>query len=320
MLAAFRCRSPSSPERRCAGRIGLLTLAFFAVRPVDDAHALDKQGSAHAGEVSKEDDGGFDIEGAAMLGVSLINKSYAARPDNTGLALMRYGLHADVDLIGRKLSIPIDLNAFSDRQRKGFGVFAPTEFDVITGVTTTHSLVTGVDGELGARIEHDMPVDRGGFTQTYADVRARALYSLAQVSPALKRDLIDGDVSGHVMLGWFALNPSYAARPDNTGNALFRYGGHTELSVWHDHLSLGFDATMFTDRRVNALRPSELDATYEIIGRVGHYEIHLAYERDMPIDRGGFVQDFVYALVMYDFDLIHDAPKPMEGRGSIISP
>ena len=285
------------------------------------ASALDKQGSAHGGEVGdKPDENLFDIEGAAMIGLALVNPDYAARPDNTGHTLLRYALHADIDLLGRKLSIPLDVNVFTDRDRSGSAKFSPTELDVITGLTTTSKLSKGIDGELGARVEHDRPVDRGGFSQTYADLRARALYSLADVVPGLKRDLVDGDISGYFGLGWFVLNPSYAARPDNTGSALFRYSGHTELSVWKDRVSLGFDATFFTDRRKNALGPSELDATYEIIGHTGRYELHLAYERDMPIDHGGNVQSFVYALFVVGFDLIHDAEKPVEGRGTIISP
>lgn len=285
------------------------------------AFALDKQGSAHGGQVGDEpDDDRFDIEGALMMGVALVNPTYAARPDNTGHALMRYALHADIDLIGRKLSVPLDINLFTDRDRKGVTKLAPTELDVITGLTTTRALATGLDGELGARVEHDRPVDRGGFSQTYLDVRTRLLYSLAAVVPSLKRDLLDGDISGYAALGWFAVNPTYAARPDNTGSALFRYAGHTELSVWKDRVSVGFDATFFTDRRTSALRPSELDATYEIIGHLGRYEVHIAYERDMPIDRGGTVQSFIYALFVWNFDLIHDASKPVEGRGSIVSP
>jgi len=72
-------------------------------------------------------------------------------------------------------------------------------------------------------------------------------------------------VSGWLTLGWFAFNPTYAARPDNTGLALLRYGVHTELSVWTDHLSVGLYGTMFTDRRAtNPVAPSELDFTAEI--------------------------------------------------------
>ena len=47
--------------------------------------------------------------------MSLYNPTYAARPDNTGLALFRYAAHFDFDLIGRRLSIPLDLNMFTDR-------------------------------------------------------------------------------------------------------------------------------------------------------------------------------------------------------------
>lgn len=295
--------------------------ALSLVSAAKSALALDKQGSAHGGEVGDNpDENLFDIEGAAMLGVALVNPNYAARPDNTGHTLMRYAVHADIDLLGRKLSVPLDVNVFSDRDRSGASKFSPTELDVITGLTTTTKLVKGVDGEIGARVEHDRPVDRGGFTQTYADVRARALYSLADMVPGLKRDLVDGDISGYLGLGWFALNPSYAARPDNTGSALLRYSAHSELSVWKDRVSLGLDATFFTDRRSSALGPSELDATYEIIGHEGRYEVHLAYERDMPVDRGGKVQAFVYALFVVNFDLIHDVEKPVESRGTIISP
>jgi hypothetical protein len=297
-----------------------LVCAILAI--ASNAAALDKQGSAHGGGVGDEPghDTEFNISGGASTGIALVNNSYAARPDNTGLALMRYAVHADIDLIGRRLSLPIDLNTFTDKTRKSALVFVPTEFDVIAGVTTTDPVTKGVDVELGTRFEHDRPVDRGGFTQSYVDARTRALYSLGKIFPGLAHDLVEGDVSGWLGLGWFVINPTYAARPDNTGNALFRYMGHTELSIVDDHFSVGLDGTMFTDRREHALRPSELDATYEIIGRLGHFELHVAYERDMPIDRRGLIQDFVYALFVYDFDLRHDVLQPLEQRGHILSP
>ncbi len=254
-----------------------------------------------------------------MAGSAIVNSTYAARPDNTGIALFRYAGHVDIDLIGPKLSIPIDLNFFTDRERPGAGFFVPSEFDIIGGVTSTNSLGKAGAFELGARLEHDRPIDRKGFTQTYADVRARYLYSLAKLVPSLARDLNDGDISGAMTLGWFALNPSYAARPDNSGKAFFRYGFHSELSVWHDHLSLGVDTTFFTDRQKNAIRPSELDLTYEVILRRAPFELHLAYERDMPLDRGGLVQSFVYTLIGYEFDL-HDKLHPLRDRGTVVSP
>lgn len=305
-------------------RRALQALTAALVLAASDAFALDKQGSAHGGEVGGADEGHEDernVSGALMAGVSIVNKTYAARPDNTGLALMRYAGHADVDLLGRKLSLPLDVNFFTDRTRRGALVFAPTELDLIGGVTTTHSVATGADVELGARAEHDRPIDKGGFTQTYADVRARLLYSLAKIWPSLGRDLVEGDISGYGTLGWFAANPSYAARPDNSGLALFRYVGHVELSVAKDVLSLGLDGTMFTDRRrTDPVAPSELDVTYEVIARRDPFELHLAYERDMPIDRAGLVQSFVYALLVFNFDLRHDVLQPLESRGHIVSP
>ena len=273
------------------------------------AWALDKQGSAHGGQVgggAKE----FNVSGAAMLGASLYNPTYAARPDNSGHALFRYALHFDIDLLGRMLSIPLDLNIFTDRERRKAAVFAPSELDLIGGVTSTNTLTKGFDLEAGARVEHDRPVDQGSYSQTYVDARARLLYSAAALSPSLADSLIDGDVSGYATLGWFAYNPTYAARPDNTGKALLRYAAHTEVSLWHRHLALGLDATFFSDRTAkNPVAPSELDFTPEFIVRRDPFEVHLAYERDMPIDRGGRVQSLLYVVVAYGFDF-HDALHP----------
>ena len=290
--------------------VGLLALAaVLALEP--SAWALDKQGSAHGGQVggnAKE----FNVSGAAMLGASLYNPTYAARPNNTGLALFRYALHLDIDLLGRMLSIPIDVNVLTDRERKKALIFAPSELDLIGGLTSTNSLAKGFDLEAGARVEHDRPVDRGDFTQTYVDARARLLFSAAALSPKLGQSLSDGDVSGYATLGWFIVNPTYGARPDNSGLALFRYAAHTELSLWHRHLALGVDGTFFSDRKAsNPMGPSELDLTGELIGRADPFEVHLAYERDMPLDRSGLVQSLLYVVVAYGFDFhdrLHPAP------------
>jgi hypothetical protein len=290
--------------------VAALTLARTAL-------ALDKQGSAHGGSVEGGTEDGFNVAGSAMLGVSLYNPTYGARPDNSGLALFRYAAHADVDLIGSKLSIPLDVNIFTDRQRGGALIFAPTELDVIGGVTSTWKL--GLGGlELGTRFEHDRPVDTGTFTQTYVDARARYLYSFAELIPALQAS--NTDVSGWLTLGAFLVNPTYAARPDNTGKALLRYGIHAELSILDDLFSTGLDGTMFTDRETNALRVSELDFTPELILHVAPWEFHVAYERDMPVDRGGLVQSYVYALAVWSFDMKRTADKPLETRGQVLSP
>jgi hypothetical protein len=274
------------------------------------ARALDKQGSAHGGSIEGPTSG-VAFGGSASFGISLFNPTYAARPDNTGLALFRYAFHFDLDLIGRRLSIPLDLNAFTDRQARPHArMVVPSELDLITGVTSTWALGPGaIEG--GTRIEHDRAVDRGGqsappgraSTQTYVDARVRYLYSVAKVAPAIAAALRGGDVRGWLTLGWFVFNRSYFARPDNTGLALFRYAVHSEVSFWHERLAVGLDATFFSDRQAaNVLRPAELDLTPEVIGRFGPFEAHLAYERDMPLDRDdGLVQHFLYLVTTVAF-------------------
>lgn len=82
-------------------------------------------------------------------------------------------------------------------------------------------------------------------------------------------------------------------------------------------MAVGLDATFFTDKRAsNVMAPSELDLTGELIGRYDPLEVHVAYERDMPSDRGGLTQSLLYVVVAYGFDLherLHPppaAPRP----------
>jgi hypothetical protein len=282
----------------------LAVVAFTAPR---SALALDKQGSAHGGSVSGASEG-TNVSGSLMLGSAIYNPTYAARPDNTGHALFRYAAHADIDLIGSRLSIPLDVNMFTDRDLHGLAIFRPTELDLIGGVTSTWPLGGGAL-EIGSRVETDRPVDQGTYTQTYVDARARYLYSVAQWWPALERHSMD--ITGWGTLGAFIVNPTYAARPDNTGIALLRYALHTELSLFDDLVSLGIDATMFTDRETSPFKPTELDLTPEAILHIAPFEVHVAYERDMPLDRSGLVQTYVYALGAWGFDFRRDpAPPP----------
>ena len=147
--------------------------------------------------------------------------------------------------------------------------------------------------ELGVRGERDMPADRKGLTQSYADTRANLLFDLAPTWSQLTSALRGGDVTGRMTLGWFAYNPSYAARPDLTGLALLRYGLHVEVSFWDRHAAFALDVVSFADRRRNAMIPSEVDLTPDLIARDGNFELHLAFAWDMPVDRGGLVQQLI---------------------------
>ena len=297
-------------------RAGLL-IASAILLPAT-ASALDKQGSAHEGKTDVSERG-FDLSGSLLMGPAFYNPTYAARPDNTGLTLMRYAGHADVDLIGNYLSLPLDVNLFSDRTEGASRALLPTELDVIAGATSTLALGPAAL-ELGMRFEHDMPIDRGGFTQTYGDFRARCLYSLRRSFNRLAELLHDGDVSGFLTFGWFFANPTYAARPDNTGIALFRYAARTEISVYADVLSLGLDATFFTDRHANRVSPSELDLTPEIIFHWSPFELHVAYESDRPLGRSGLIQRFAYVVLVWNLALHGPANQALETSGEILSP
>lgn len=304
------------PRRRGQGGLLAVVAALAVASTSLPAAALDKQGSAHGGSVAGESEG-TSVSGSLMLGSALYNPTYAARPDNTGLALFRYAAHADIDLIGTRLSIPVDLNMFTDREKHGLAIFGPTELDIITGVTSTWPVTAWSAVEVGSRLEHDRPVDQGTFHQTYVDVRGRYLYSLARTWSELERRGLD--VTGWVTLGAFAINPTYAARPDNTGKALLRYALHTELSMFEDLVSIGVDGTFFTDRETSAFRPSELDFTPEVIVHMDPFEIHLAYETDLPLDRGTYTQTYAYALGAWSFDFKKD-PAPPETRGHVDAP
>ncbi len=291
-------------------------LSFLCCTAVP-AFALDKQGGPRDGAGSPST--AMGLSGSVMFGVSPYNPTYAARPDNTGIALLRYGGHVDFDRIGQYLSFPIDINFFSDRERPGLLKLTPSEFDIIAGVTTSLELGPG-DASFGLRVEHDRAVDTGAFTQTYFDARGRYVLSTDGKCPKLANALRDGDVSGWATLGVFLFNPTYAARPDNTGLAFLRYGLHGEVSTFSDLLSFGVDGTFFTDRNTNLVATSELDLTLELIVHFKAFEVHLAYERDMPVDRSGSVQQFVYLLGAFSFDFSRPVTRAFTDTREIKAP
>jgi hypothetical protein len=282
-----------------------VVLASSAALP---AWALDKQGSAHGGadDVAGE---GQRLSGSLLFGTAFYNPSYAARPDNTGLALFRLAGHADLDLIGQHLSIPLDFNLFTDRTADGAGVLVPSELDLIGGVTSAWALPYGAI-EFGMRGEADMGVDRSTLTQGYIDARARYLLQSDDFGERWPAFFRNNHFSSATTLGAFAWNPSYAARPDNTGLALFRYA--ERLGYRRDWFDVGVDFTFFTDRQANAVAPSELDFTADLGVTFEPFGVRVAYERDMPTDRDGLTQQFAFAYLTYSFGVELSKPRPVE--------
>ncbi len=65
---------------------------------------------------------------------------------------------------------------------------------------------------------------------------------------------------------------------------------------------------------------SELDFTAEFILPKWAFEVYLAYERDMPVDRSGLNQQFLYVLAVWSFDLKSLRPKAFSHRNIVPSP
>jgi len=258
--------------------LGWVLVAAVGVAAVAPAHALNKQGAR------KEDTDGeepvFNVSGYLFGGAFLFNPSYAARPNNSGIALFRFGLHVDVDLYKRWLTLSYDMNSFTDGQG-GVNPLTPSEYDHILGLLSNIGLPHGWDLTLAVHWELDMPGNEQaparrppdyvvGYTQSYADAYVRATWTGRRLM-------------AFVALGGFVYNPTYASRPDNSGLALLRYVVHGEarLLPW---LTYRLDFNFFTDRDTAPVTPTELDVTSEIGIALGRsFELRLLGEADLPI-------------------------------------
>ncbi|MFI5302920.1 MAG: hypothetical protein ACHREM_32925, partial [Polyangiales bacterium] len=111
-------------------------------------------------------------------------------------------------------------------------------------------------------------------------------------------------LTGYVFGGVLAYNPSYAARPDNSGRALFRTGTHVDLDFVGKALTFAYDANVFTDRDDGSgLRPSEDDHIVGLVSRHGDLELGAHYETDRSTDRPGQAQSYADVHARAYFDL-----------------
>ena len=137
--------------------LSLLVLWFAAT-----CFAVDKMAPPMA-----EDDPqpGRRLVGYVFAGALAWNPSYAASPDNTGRALLRYGTHVELDLVRPWLSLNVDLNLFSDRYSR-YGV-GPTELDsVVSLVLHWRQFDLAVVGE------NDQALNLKAYQQSYISVIA----------------------------------------------------------------------------------------------------------------------------------------------------
>lgn len=112
-------------------------------------------------------------------------------------------------------------------------------------------------------------------------------------SPAAEESLF----GGYFMTAAFVSNPTFAARPDNTGLVGLRYMLHLETDLYKQYLTFYTDQNFFSDRTNGWIELSEWDGTYAFTGVIDRFNWRLQYERDAPIDRSGLKQAYADALV-----------------------
>ncbi|GIW53841.1 MAG: hypothetical protein KatS3mg082_0245 [Nitrospiraceae bacterium] len=104
---------------------------------------------------------------------------------------------------------------------------------------------------------------------------------------------------GYLLTAAFLDNPTFAARPDNTGLVALRHMLHLETDLYKQYLQFYTDQNFFSDRRDGWITLSEWDATFAFTGSLGNWGWRLQYERDAPLDRSGVKQIYADTLVTY---------------------
>lgn len=106
-------------------------------------------------------------------------------------------------------------------------------------------------------------------------------------------------VRGYLLSGVFMNNPSFAARPDNSGLVGLRHMIHLETDLYREYLQFYTDQNFFSDRRAGWISLSEWDSVYAFTGTIHNWGWRLQYERDAPLDRSGIIQAYADTLVTY---------------------
>lgn len=101
---------------------------------------------------------------------------------------------------------------------------------------------------------------------------------------------------GYFLTAAFVSNPSFAARPDNTGLVGLRHMLHLETDLYRQYLTFYTDQNFFSDRTKGWIELTEWDGTYALTGLIDRWAWRIQYERDAPLDRSGIKQ--VYADVL----------------------
>jgi hypothetical protein len=134
----------------------------------------------------------------------------------------------------------------------------------------------------------------------------RPLPSMEQQDDAAAREAEETLFGGYFLSAAFLSNPTFAARPDNTGLVGLRHMLHLETDLYKQYLTFYTDQNFFSDRTKGWIELSEWDGTYAFTGLIDRWSWRLQYERDAPIDKSGIIQAYADALVTARFQAIQD--------------
>lgn len=95
---------------------------------------------------------------------------------------------------------------------------------------------------------------------------------------------------GYFLTSAFVSNPTFAARPDNTGLVGLRHMLHLETDLYKQYLTFYTDQNFFSDRTKGWITLTEWDMTYALTGLIDRWGWRVQYERDAPLDRSGVKQ------------------------------
>ena len=101
---------------------------------------------------------------------------------------------------------------------------------------------------------------------------------------------------GYLLAAPFVSNPTFAARPDNTGLVGMRYMAHLEVDLYKQYLTFYTDQNFFSDRTNGWIILSEWDMAYALTGLIDRWGWRIQYERDAPIDKSGLKQAYADVL------------------------
>ncbi|HEY7532757.1 MAG TPA: hypothetical protein VH681_08295 [Nitrospiraceae bacterium] len=104
---------------------------------------------------------------------------------------------------------------------------------------------------------------------------------------------------GYALTSAFVHNPTFAARPDNTGLVGMRYMLHLETDLYKEYLQFYTDQNFFSDRETGWIELSEWDTVFALTGTVKNWGWRIQYERDAPLDRSGTIQAYADSLLTY---------------------